>query len=35
MPKKLHRCVRKVKSKGTAENAWAVCQAAMKKQKKK
>lgn len=25
MPKKLERCVRKVKAKGTAKNPWAVC----------
>lgn len=31
MPKKLHDCVRKVKAKGGARNAWAVCQAATKK----
>jgi len=34
MPKKLDRCVRKLKRKGGVKNPWAVCKAAMKKRKK-
>lgn len=34
MPKKLHRCVNKVKKQGKKEtSAWAICQAAQKKKK--
>jgi len=29
-PEKLHRCVRKVKAKGGADNPWAVCNASIK-----
>ncbi len=29
-PAKLDRCVRKVKAKGGARNAWAVCNASLK-----
>jgi len=35
MPKKLHRCVKKVEKKGGAVDPWAVCQAAINKAKKK
>ena len=31
MPKKLHRCVKKVEKMGGPTNAWAVCQAAIYK----
>lgn len=34
MPAKLERCVKKVKAKGGAVNAYAVCNAAMNKKKK-
>lgn len=35
MPKKLDRCVRKLKRKGKSESAaWAICRAARKKKKK-
>jgi hypothetical protein len=33
VPAKLDRCVAKVKSKGKARNAWAVCKARLKKAK--
>ncbi len=33
MPAKLDRCVRQVKAKGKARNAWAVCKARLKKTK--
>ena len=29
MPAKLERCVREVKAKGKARNAWAVCRASL------
>lgn len=35
MPAKLERCVRKVKAKGGAKNAYAVCNAAMNKKKRR
>ena len=36
MPAKLDRCVKKLKRKGIEESrAWAICTAAMKKDKKK
>lgn len=35
MPARLERCVKKVKAKGKAVNAWAVCTAAMKKKSAK
>lgn len=35
MPKKLERCVKKVKAKGGVREPWAVCVAAMKKGKGK
>lgn len=31
MPKKLDRCVKGVKAKGTKGNPWAICKAALKK----
>lgn len=33
MPKKLERCVRKVKAKGGVRDPWAVCMAATGKKK--
>ena len=35
MPAKLDRCVKKVKRKGDVDNPFAVCNAALKKGKKK
>jgi hypothetical protein len=36
MPKKLDRCVKKVKAKGKKKvNPWAVCNASINKKKKK
>ncbi len=35
MPKKLDRCVEKVKKKGKVKNAWAVCKAALSRKSKK
>jgi len=36
MPKKLDRCVRKVKKKvGSESKAWAICKARKKKKRKK
>lgn len=35
MPKKLERCVKKVKAKGEKVNPYAVCNASLKKAKKK
>jgi hypothetical protein len=35
MPAKLERCVRKVKRKGGVRSPYAVCQAALRKGKKK
>jgi len=39
MPKKLDRCVRKVKrslkKRGKKGNAWAICKASMKRKKKR
>jgi len=35
MPARLHRCVNKVKGKKGVKNAYAICNAAMKKKKKK
>ena len=29
-PAKLHRCVKKVKARGGADNPWAVCNASIK-----
>lgn len=34
MPAKLERCVQKVKAKGRARNAYAVCKAAIRKTRK-
>ena len=35
MPKKLDRCVRKVKAEGKPEkSAWAICKSSTKKKKK-
>jgi hypothetical protein len=33
VPKKLDRCVSKVRAKGKAKNPWAVCNAALGKKK--
>lgn len=36
MPKKVHRCAKKLQRKGHKESsAWAICYAAQKKKKKK
>lgn len=36
MPKKVHRCAKKLQKKGKSEDsAWAICTAAQKKKKKK
>ncbi len=35
MPKKLERCVKKVKAGGKVRNPWAVCQASLKRKAKK
>jgi hypothetical protein len=35
MPKKLERCIRKVKAKGKVKNPWAVCISATGIKKKK
>lgn len=35
MPKKLHRCVRKVSKDPGVDNPWAVCNASMKRKKRK
>jgi len=36
MPKKLERCVRKVKRKGySTSSAWAICKSSIRKSKRK
>jgi hypothetical protein len=35
VPKKLDRCVKKVKAKGGVKNPWAVCKASLAKKAKK
>jgi len=35
MPRKLDRCVRRLKAKGVSGNPWAICNAKLKKKTKK